>query len=227
MKDDAYKTLNVLGCVPGLLNVLFELAHEAQRIRRFNILLNVPVEIALENAGLDEWDVAKIHVYECEDGVPENGLFAFSVVGVKSKEIVYNYFNERFGLHKSQFLNLIHPTAYVSRSADLDYGLQVEPLSLVSSRTTLGFGVTIKRGCNVGHHCCIGRFVTLNPGVTVCGYVTVGDQTMIGAGAVVRDGVKIGCHTVIGAGSVVVDDIPDHVVAFGNPCRPQKVIKIH
>ena len=32
-------------------------------------------------------------------------------------------------------------------------------------------------------------------------------------------GVTIGDNSVIGAGSVVVHDIPDHVVAAGNPCR--------
>lgn len=31
--------------------------------------------------------------------------------------------------------------------------------------------------------------------------------------------VTIGKDTVIGAGSVVTKDIPDGVVAFGNPCR--------
>jgi acetyltransferase-like isoleucine patch superfamily enzyme len=32
-------------------------------------------------------------------------------------------------------------------------------------------------------------------------------------------GVSIGKHSVIGAGSVVTKDIPDDVVAVGNPCR--------
>ena len=32
-------------------------------------------------------------------------------------------------------------------------------------------------------------------------------------------GVTIGNHFVIGAGSVVTKDIPDHVIAYGNPCR--------
>ena len=32
-------------------------------------------------------------------------------------------------------------------------------------------------------------------------------------------GVTIGNHVVIGAGSVVTKDIPDHVIAYGNPCR--------
>ena len=35
----------------------------------------------------------------------------------------------------------------------------------------------------------------------------------------VMPGVTIGAGTVIGAGSVVVNDIPEGVLAAGNPCR--------
>ena len=38
-------------------------------------------------------------------------------------------------------------------------------------------------------------------------------------------GVHIGSNTVIGAGSVVTRDIPDGVVAAGNPCRVIRSIK--
>jgi len=31
--------------------------------------------------------------------------------------------------------------------------------------------------------------------------------------------VKIGNNSIIGAGSVVTKDIPDNVVAYGNPCK--------
>lgn len=49
--------------------------------------------------------------------------------------------------------------------------------------------------------------------------VYIGENAWIGAGAVIVPGVRIGKNTVIGAGSVVTRDIPDNVVAVGNPCR--------
>ncbi len=49
--------------------------------------------------------------------------------------------------------------------------------------------------------------------------VTIGDNVWIGAGAIILPGVRIGNGAVIGAGSVVTGDIPDLVVAAGNPCR--------
>lgn len=49
--------------------------------------------------------------------------------------------------------------------------------------------------------------------------VTIGDNVWIGGNSVVLPGVHIGSNTVIGAGSVVTKDIPDWVVAAGNPCK--------
>ena len=49
--------------------------------------------------------------------------------------------------------------------------------------------------------------------------VTIGDNVWIGGNSVVLPGVHIGSNTVIGAGSVVTKDIPDWVIAAGNPCK--------
>ena len=49
--------------------------------------------------------------------------------------------------------------------------------------------------------------------------VTIGDNVWIGGNTVICPGVHIGSNTVIGAGSVVTRDVPDWVIAAGNPCR--------
>lgn len=49
--------------------------------------------------------------------------------------------------------------------------------------------------------------------------VTIGDDVWIGGNVTINPGVHIGNNVVIGSGSVVTGDIPDGVVAVGNPCR--------
>ncbi len=49
--------------------------------------------------------------------------------------------------------------------------------------------------------------------------ISIGDNVWIGGNVVILPGVKIGDNVVIGAGSVVTKDIPDHVIAMGNPCK--------
>lgn len=49
--------------------------------------------------------------------------------------------------------------------------------------------------------------------------ISIGTDVWVGGGAIILPGVKIGNRCVIGAGSVVTHDLPDGVLAAGNPCR--------
>ena len=54
--------------------------------------------------------------------------------------------------------------------------------------------------------------------------VTIGDNVWIGGNVCIMPGVTVGDNVVIGAGSVVTKDIPDSVIAVGNPCRVVRTI---
>ena len=49
--------------------------------------------------------------------------------------------------------------------------------------------------------------------------IRIGNNVWLGGSVVVLPGVTIGDNSVIGAGSVVTKDIPENVVAVGNPCK--------
>lgn len=49
--------------------------------------------------------------------------------------------------------------------------------------------------------------------------VTIGDNVWIGGNTCIMPGVTIGNNVVIGGGSVVTKDIPDNMIAVGNPCK--------
>lgn len=57
------------------------------------------------------------------------------------------------------------------------------------------------------------------PGTQFSIPVRIGNDVWIGSNVVILPGVNIGDNSVIGAGSVVTHDIPENVVAVGNPCR--------
>ncbi|WP_461219001.1 sugar O-acetyltransferase [Lapidilactobacillus salsurivasis] len=57
--------------------------------------------------------------------------------------------------------------------------------------------------------------------------IHIGRNCWLGAGVIVLPGVTIGDNVVIGAGSVVTKDLPDNVVAFGNPCRVVRPVNEH
>lgn len=76
----------------------------------------------------------------------------------------------------------------------------------------------------VGHDVIINDFVRVMGKVFLGGYVEIGKWSILGMGSNIRNRIKIGENTFIGMGSNVVSDIPDNVIAFGNPC---KVIEKH
>jgi putative colanic acid biosynthesis acetyltransferase WcaF len=49
--------------------------------------------------------------------------------------------------------------------------------------------------------------------------ITIGDDAFVGARAFILPGVTIGARSIIGAGSVVTHDVPEDVIAAGNPCK--------
>jgi maltose O-acetyltransferase len=55
--------------------------------------------------------------------------------------------------------------------------------------------------------------------------VVIGSDVWVGGGAIFCPGVRVGSRSVIGAGSVVTRDVPDGVLAAGNPCRVIRELK--
>lgn len=123
------------------------------------------------------------------------------------------------------FANVIHPSAVCSPFASMGTGNVVLQKAVVQAESVIGNHVIINTAAQVDHHCIIGDFVHIAPGVILCGNVQIGEGTFMGAGSIVIPGKKVGAWSIIGAGSVVIDNIPDNVVAVGNPARVIKFIK--
>lgn len=113
----------------------------------------------------------------------------------------------------------IHPSVIMSKYASVDEGTVVMQGAVIQSCAKIGKHCIVNTAASIDHDNVLGDFVHVSPHATLCGEVEVGEGTWIGAGAIVRQCVKIGKWSVIGAGSVVVNDIPDGVLAYGNPCK--------
>jgi maltose O-acetyltransferase len=109
-----------------------------------------------------------------------------------------------------------------------DYGTNIE----LGERVFFNFNCVVLDVCRVR----IGAFTLFGPGVQVLTPmhpldpelrrrqefgkpVEIGSDVWVGGGAVILPGVRVGSRSVIGAGSVVTRDVPEGVLAVGNPCR--------
>lgn len=88
-----------------------------------------------------------------------------------------------------------------------------------------GGKITIGSHCFIGPNC--GMYTAIhaydsqqrNAGIEKALPICIGDDCWIGADVTILPGVHIGKGSVIGAKSVVTKDIPEGVIALGNPCR--------
>jgi sugar O-acyltransferase (sialic acid O-acetyltransferase NeuD family) len=125
----------------------------------------------------------------------------------------------RYNLDINKATNVIHSTLSKSDTVILGRGILINSLVSIAAHTIIENYVSINRNVSIGHHTTIENYTSINPGVNIAGNVIVGEGTTIGMGANIIDGVKIGKNSIIGAGSVVTKDIPDNVIAYGNPCK--------
>nr|WP_173361286.1 sugar O-acetyltransferase [Aromatoleum aromaticum] len=109
-----------------------------------------------------------------------------------------------------------------------DYGSNIR----LGARVFFNFNCTVLDVCEVR----IGDYTLFGPGVQILTPlhpldadlrrkqeygkpIEIGADVWVGGGALILAGVRIGSRTIIGAGSVVTRDIPEGVLAAGNPCR--------
>lgn len=83
---------------------------------------------------------------------------------------------------------LIHPTAYVSKTALIGSGTVVEPKAIVNTGACIGKGCIVSVGGIVDHDAVLGDFVHVNAGSIVKGGAAVEEYTKLEAGQVVLAG---------------------------------------
>ena len=112
---------------------------------------------------------------------------------------------------------LIHPTAWVSSSAEIGPASVVFALATVQSQASIGKGVILNTSCSIDHDSQLSDAVHICPGARLAGEVKVGARSWIGIGASVIQQVRIGSDVTVGAGAAVVSDLPSSVTAVGVP----------
>ena len=114
---------------------------------------------------------------------------------------------------------LVHPHAYVNSDAILEEGVIVFVGATISSTVRLGKCTAVLTYGLVGHDAVIGDFCQISAMALVNGHVKIGDKCFIGGSVCVRDEITIGENSIISMGACVLKDVPEGVIAMGNPAR--------
>jgi UDP-N-acetylbacillosamine N-acetyltransferase len=224
IKDSVAKEgINILGYAGSYLALLFETLSSLKFKGLVTIILNEKEKRALAPFETDIHFMENI--YTDVKTIPKSG-FIFCSNKPSTKRFLFDFYAKEWNVNSNGFVNLIHPSSVVASTVNTGNGLYIEPMSVISVYSALGFGVTINRNCSVGHHNIIGDYCSIHPGSNLAGHIELGDNVTIGPGSTVFSYVKIGRNSIIGGGSVVTKDIPENVIAFGNPCKVIKYLNL-
>jgi maltose O-acetyltransferase len=146
------------------------------------------------------------------------GLFsgiASEQEGVRMKILgkILRYFYNSYFRHDS-LIELIERGLVIGENVSIQEDAIIDPDHCWLIK--LGDNVTIAQRVHILAHDASSK---MHLGYTRIGKVEIGNKVFIGAGSIILPGTTIGNEVIIGAGSIVRNNIPDHVVAAGNPCR--------
>lgn len=118
-----------------------------------------------------------------------------------------------------RFGTAVHPSAVIGSNVLIGEGTVIMPNVVINADTVIGEHVIVNTSASIDHDCLVHEYVHISPGVNMAGGVVVGNFSHIGIGASLIPRVRVGVDTIVGAASCVIRDLPDRVVAVGNPAK--------
>ncbi len=122
-------------------------------------------------------------------------------------------------------VRLVHPGAYVARSAVVEPGAVICPFAFVGPDARVEPHAVLNTYASVGHDARVGRCAVLSPYAVVNGNVELGEAVFLGTHATVQPRVRIGRGSKVSAGSVVSRDVLDYSLAAGNPATARVLFR--
>jgi sugar O-acyltransferase (sialic acid O-acetyltransferase NeuD family) len=140
------------------------------------------------------------------------------VLGVGDNQLRHRLF-ARCESQGVEVISAIHPTAAVSKFADVRRGTVVMAGAVINPHAVIGVAAIINSGAVIEHDVLVGDYAHVSPNAAMGGESRLGSFSQLGMCAVILPRLSVGDRTVIGAGAVVTRDLPDDIVATGVPAR--------
>lgn len=159
--------------------------------------------------------VAKVVGNDDNYEIKENDEFICAVGNSALREKIIN----RMEARGAKFINLVHPTAIVARSASLGGGVVVYPNTLITADAKIGKGCIINMNCSIAHDVNMGEYCTISPNCNITGMCTIGEHVFMGVGVQIIPAMKVENGAYICAGSVVMTKVNEGARIIGNPAK--------
>lgn len=113
-------------------------------------------------------------------------------------------------------VNVIHPTALISKSASIGLGNYVAPYTVISSEANVGNHNILNIAVTLGHNSQIGNDNIFNPGARISGCVEIKDRCLCGANSFIYQGIRICSDCAIDANTYLNQNLEEPSICTSN-----------
>ena len=108
-----------------------------------------------------------------------------------------------------RFPPIIHPTAYVSKSAQIGFGSQILGQAYLGPNAVIGNFAIVNTRAVIEHDAEVGDQSVMSPGVIVAGSTVIGKNCFVGMGAKISNDISIGSGSTISSNVFVSRDLQE------------------
>jgi sugar O-acyltransferase (sialic acid O-acetyltransferase NeuD family) len=145
----------------------------------------------------------------------EQGIFDSVIISITANMTVRKRLFEKYRELGYKFINIIHPSVFVSPSTRLGTGNLIYGMVYIGTQTKIGDNNLISAHSSIDHHNKVGSHNLFGPGCLTSGDVTIGDSCIFGAGVGIEPHLKIGNNIKVASGLAITSHVPDGTVLKG------------
>lgn len=187
--------------------------------RKINRVCNKWSEICFIDDVNEMAEVNGVKVFKFEKLIHEkekNDVEVVIAVGEPCvRDLLYHRVKDA-GLH---LVTLIHPGVYVDETTSIGEGVVIAEGVTITANVEIGDNTYIQPHAVIGHDIKVGRHTVIGSNCQIGGGDCIGDRVFMGFLSGTTDHISIGNDSIISAGAIVFRELPEEVIAVGNPAR--------
>lgn len=169
-----------------------------------------------------DFESTRAPIFSLEEALakfPSGGLEVCIAVGEPlTRQVLF----EKIVAREIQIATLIHPAVSIPDSTLVGKGTIVCKFVSITCDIVIGENVYVHPMACIGHDSKIGNNSVISSFVDVAGDCEIGQNVFLAIGVIMKQGVRVGSKAIVGMASVIHRDIPEAVIAMGNPARAMK-----
>lgn len=167
-------------------------------------------------------EVNEVKVYKFSELMKERKNNDIEVVIAVGEPSVRDFMYQKVKDEGVRLATLIHPGVYIDETTTISEGVVIAEGVTVTDNVEIGANTYIQPHVVIGHDIKIGQHAVIGSNCQIGGGDYIGDRVFMGFLSGTTDHISIGNDSVISAGAIVFRELPEGVIAVGNPARIMK-----